>query len=165
MDALRKPKLVRTLLHATARILPSAPSLPAVDKKLRTLKSSISPSPAAQDGVALLINKSEVKGSVRRTGSQTRKQKKESKEGGATEAKQEKKSQRKRAPKGCVPVIVNNQHRIMIHVSRLQNPLVLSLLEATAQIKGRSATYEGALELFCDADSFEGLLRLAACVS
>ncbi|KAH7302530.1 hypothetical protein KP509_23G076600 [Ceratopteris richardii] len=81
------------------------------------------------------------------------------------ETKQEKKTQKKRVPKGCVPVIVNNQHRLMIHVSCLQSPVVLSLLQATEEAKGRSATYDGALQLSCDADSFEGLLRLATCVS
>ncbi|KAH7438891.1 hypothetical protein KP509_04G035300 [Ceratopteris richardii] len=165
MDAVRTPKLVKTVLQATARLLPSASSCRAVDKNFGQIKPRIAASPEAQDGVALLRSKSQVKFAFSHEVTQTLKQKKRSKKAEITEANQEKKSQRKRAPKGCVPVIVNNQHRLMIHVSRLQSPLVLSLLQAAEQAKGRSATYDGALQLSCDADSFEGLLRLATCVS
>ncbi|MCO5552970.1 hypothetical protein L7F22_006490 [Adiantum nelumboides] len=65
-------------------------------------------------------------------------------------------------PEGCVPLVINGQHRLFLRASGLGHPLVVALLERTAQESGHCFDYPGALRLSCaDPASLHHLLRLA----
>ncbi|KAH7279407.1 hypothetical protein KP509_37G018300 [Ceratopteris richardii] len=75
--------------------------------------------------------------------------------------KRMKRNKSKNVPKGCIPILVNGNHRLIITIDTLcHHPLLHSMLQQAAEEGRNTFNYRGPLRLCCDADSFQELLQL-----
>ncbi|KAH7279403.1 hypothetical protein KP509_37G017900 [Ceratopteris richardii] len=76
-------------------------------------------------------------------------------------AKRIKRNKCNTVPKGCIPILVNGNHRLIITIDTLcHHPLLHSMLQQAAEEGRNTFNYRGPLRLCCDADSFQELLQL-----